>query len=271
MKSNKQGQTQEAERQKVIEETLLPIAPKTGEPIPPRPQPGYYPGYHVLSQQAFWDEATRKVVMDRVRNVPPIRFFTAEQLQLMQAITDRLLPQDDREEGFKIPIVNYVDEKLYEDRIDGYRFADMPPLREVYRLGFIGVEAITQHLYSKSFIELEPLKKDEVLKTLHDANPPVGQEIWQVLPVHHYWTQLMGDVIEGYYSHPYAWDEIGFGGPAYPRGYMRLGAGPNPGKCMSTATNGPRLPPRFRAKVPPLEVLVDIRTSLRLSKAHTNI
>ena len=27
---------------------------------------------------------------------------------------------------------------------------------------------------------------------------------------------------EAYYSHPYAWDEIGFGGPAYPRAYMRL-------------------------------------------------
>ncbi|MGZ4229300.1 MAG: gluconate 2-dehydrogenase subunit 3 family protein, partial [Solirubrobacteraceae bacterium] len=26
-------------------------------------------------------------------------------------------------------------------------------------------------------------------------------------------------------SHPWAWNEIGFGGPAYPRGYARLGAG----------------------------------------------
>ena len=28
-----------------------------------------------------------------------------------------------------------------------------------------------------------------------------------------------------YYSHPWAWDEIGFGGPAYPRAYMRLERG----------------------------------------------
>ena len=25
--------------------------------------------------------------------------------------------------------------------------------------------------------------------------------------------------------HPWAWNEIGFGGPAYPRGYARLGPG----------------------------------------------
>jgi hypothetical protein len=26
-----------------------------------------------------------------------------------------------------------------------------------------------------------------------------------------------------FYSHPHAWQEIGFGGPAYPRGYKALG------------------------------------------------
>ena len=26
-----------------------------------------------------------------------------------------------------------------------------------------------------------------------------------------------------YYSHPHAWNEIGFGGPAYPRGYKNVG------------------------------------------------
>jgi hypothetical protein len=34
---------------------------------------------------------------------------------------------------------------------------------------------------------------------------------------------LLKDVIEVYYSHPAAWSEIGFGGPASPRGYARLG------------------------------------------------
>jgi hypothetical protein len=33
---------------------------------------------------------------------------------------------------------------------------------------------------------------------------------------------LLGDCVSAYYSHPWSWDEIGYGGPAYPRGYMRL-------------------------------------------------
>jgi hypothetical protein len=34
---------------------------------------------------------------------------------------------------------------------------------------------------------------------------------------------VMRAVLAAFYSHPWAWNEIGFGGPAYPRGYMRLG------------------------------------------------
>jgi hypothetical protein len=33
----------------------------------------------------------------------------------------------------------------------------------------------------------------------------------------------MRAALSGFYSHPWAWNEIGFGGPAYPRGFMRLG------------------------------------------------
>ena len=29
----------------------------------PRAQPGYYPGFTTLAQQAFWDEATRAMVL----------------------------------------------------------------------------------------------------------------------------------------------------------------------------------------------------------------
>jgi hypothetical protein len=35
----------------------------------------------------------------------------------------------------------------------------------------------------------------------------------------------MQDAIDAYYAHPWAWDEIGYGGPAYPRAYTRLERG----------------------------------------------
>ena len=35
--------------------------------------------------------------------------------------------------------------------------------------------------------------------------------------------RLLPDVVFAYYAHPTAWNEIGFGGPASPRGYVRMG------------------------------------------------
>ncbi len=188
-------------------------------------QPGYYPGYSTLGQQNFWDEATRQVILDRVTNVPPIRFFTGDDETLIRAIVDRLMPQDDRDETHKIPVANYVDRDVYDGKIDGYQFEDMPPMQEAHRLGLQAIEAIAQHLHRQPFVKLGPTEQDQVLLVLHDGNPPVPKEIWDRMSPGHYWTMLMQTVVENYYAHPYAWDEIGFGGPAYPRPYFRLTRG----------------------------------------------
>ena len=36
---------------------------------------GRYPGFDVLEEVDHWDEATRRVALARVEEVPPIRFF----------------------------------------------------------------------------------------------------------------------------------------------------------------------------------------------------
>lgn len=203
----------------------LPRDSWSGKPIMPQPQPGYYPNYHTLSQQAFWDEATRKVIRERVEHVPPIRFFTPDEARLMQAVCDRLLPQDDRDEAHKIPIVNYIDERLYSRRIDGYRYEDMPPDHEAHRLGLQAIESIARHMYHKPFEQLGQREQDSVLQSIHDCKPPAAHEIWRKMSIPRFWMLLMQDTVDAYYAHPYAWDEIGFGGPAYPRGYMRLEGG----------------------------------------------
>jgi hypothetical protein len=208
-----------------LEMNRLPVDPTTGRPLPPRAQPGYYPGYNTLALQSFWDEATREVVVKRVNDPPPLRFFQGDVLRLMQAVLDRILPQNDRDQAHRIPMINAIDERLYTKRMSGYRYEDMPPDDEAFRLGLRAIEAIAQHLFGHAFVDLEPLDQDMVLKTIHDGDPPAGQEIWDHMPVHHFWTILVQDAVEAYYAHPYAWDEIGYGGPAYPRGYMRLERG----------------------------------------------
>jgi hypothetical protein len=202
---------------------LRPLEPKTGRPLPMREQPGYYPGFSTLGQKKFWDEATRTKILDRVHKIPPIRFFTAEEAALMEAIAGHILPQDDRLPARRIPIVPSIDKRLHAGRTPGYRFAKMPKDGHAYRLGFQAIERMAQHSYGKAFLELTWREQDELLKSIHDAKPKDGaSDIWERMPVHRYWALVVQDCAEVYYAHPWAWDEIGFGGPAYPRAYMRL-------------------------------------------------
>ena len=202
-----------------------PIDPVTGAALPPRPQPGYYPDFHTLDQRAFWDDATRQVVLERLQPPPAPQFFTRQEAHLMAAVCDRLLPQDDRDEAHRIPIVSVIDRRLAEGRIEGYRYAGMPPDADAHRHGLRGIEAIAISLFAAPFLELTALQQDQILLSLHDGRPAAGVDIWRQLPVDRYWLLLIKDVVSAYYAHPYAWDEIGFGGPAYPRGYMRLERG----------------------------------------------
>jgi hypothetical protein len=50
---------------------------------------------------------------------------------------------------------------------------------------------------------------------------------------------VLHDVINAYYAHPTAWSEIGFGGPASPRGYVRLDAGRRDPWEAAEAPSGP--------------------------------
>lgn len=205
----------------------LPLDPRTMRPLPPRAQPGYYPGFSTLGQQSFWDAATREVVRKRVEEIPPIRFFEPHEAQLMQVICDHLLPQDDRDAAHRIPILPYIDERLFLGKTPGYRFESMPPDGDAYRLGMQAIEQMAQANFQRKFLDLTWREQEDILKSIHDAEPMKGaEEIWgNRLPLHRYFALVLEDCAEMYYSHPWSWDEIGFGGPAYPRAYMRLEGG----------------------------------------------
>src|SRR5579875_1421843 len=187
-----------------------------------RKQPGYYPGYSTLSQRAYWDAATRMTVEDRVYNVPQIRFFTGEEVPLIRAVCERIIPQDDRLPEWRIPVVNYIDERLYENRISGYRYEDMPPDREAHRLGLRAIDQTARERHGRGVVELDRLQQELILKSIHDSEEWGAHEIWARMSMDRYWQLLVGDCVAAYYSHPWAWDEIGYGGPAYPRAYTRL-------------------------------------------------
>lgn len=185
-------------------------------------QPGYYRGFRTMDQKRTWDDATRKVVQERVTEAAPVRFFSEQETIILSAVIDRVMPQDDRSEAKTIPILSVIDDRLYRNSLDGFRYEDMPPDQEAYTSAIKAIDEMAQSRFHQSFVELTVHRQELILKSLHDGKPDPDHAVWRSMPVHRFWALLLEDCVTAYYSHPWAWDEIGFGGPAYPRGYMRL-------------------------------------------------
>jgi len=181
-----------------------------------------YPDYDVLDKwdSPSWNDQTREAVGKRLEDVPPRRFLSEEHWSLLEAIVARLMPQPEREEP--VPIVPWIDDMLHHNHTPGYRYADMPPMREAWQRGLDAIAAEARNRHGKNFEVLSPEEQDALLTDVqHDR---VDKSCWGDLPaggffLHHLLKQTVGF----YYAHPAAWSEIGFGGPASPRGYARLG------------------------------------------------
>ncbi len=183
-----------------------------------------FPGYNVLDKwdSPSWNEQTRKVVEKRLAEIPERRFFDPDEWETLKAVCNRIIPQPDRPES-PVPIAPFIDGKMYNDQKDGYRYEDMPSMQESWKLGLKGIDDESRLRFGSMFLELSPEQQDEILSSIQKEE--VQSEVWQRLPAGRFFTaRVLHDVTAVYYAHPEAWNEIGFGGPASPRGYFRLGA-----------------------------------------------
>ena len=157
------------------------------------------------------------MVLDRVANVPEIRFFTDQEARTLQAFCDVVMGQDSEP---RIPVLEMVDAKLHAGQLDGYRHHDMPPDPETWQQVAANLDdAAREHGCEDGFADASSELQHEIVQQFSE-----GELDWD-LPISKAWGVVMRGVLGAFYSHPWAWNEIGFGGPAYPRGFARLGAG----------------------------------------------
>jgi hypothetical protein len=182
-----------------------------------------YPGYNVLSKRnsPSWNEQTRRVVDERLAIQPDAhRFLEDREFLTLQAVCARIIPQPgDRAQP--APLAAMIDQKLEKDSREGYRDYRLPPQREAWRRGLRALEAEALQRHGKPFHQLEVKEQDTLLTAVqkgaaHDA-------AWGDMPPQIFFKKrLLHDIASSYYAHPVSWNEIGFGGPASPRGYVRL-------------------------------------------------
>jgi hypothetical protein len=180
---------------------------------------GRYPDYDVLENADTWDRATRDVVTKRLRVSGPLRFFTAQEEPTLRAFCDITTAQDSDP---RVPVAEMVDDKLAAGRLDGYRYANMPRDPDTWRLVLRGLDEVAASRYGRdTFPACDAQSQEAIVAALADGSLSGGA--WDELDVSRAFSVCMRAILEAFYSHPWAWNEIGYGGPAYPQGYMRLG------------------------------------------------
>lgn len=179
-----------------------------------------YPGYDVQSkrQGLSWNEPTRRAVDERLAVHGP-QFLEADLWRTLNAVCARIVPQPG--DRAPVPVAALVDGKLFANRGDGFRDVRQPPLRKAWQLGLAALDAEARARHDKGFAELSGTEQDALLQAMQEG--ALDHPAWQGMPPALFFSQrLVHDITAAYYAHPTAWSEIGFGGPASPRGYVRL-------------------------------------------------
>ncbi len=173
-----------------------------------------FPGYDVLDQRDDWDSVTRAVVESRLRPRHGDAFFSEEEEATCRALLNRLLANDVDHE---LPVFEQLDRRLALGTTDGFRYEDMPPDLDAWRISLRELDGLARQRHHRRFHELGRDVQTALLHEVHDT------ECLGPLPVRRLWSVWMRYACAAFYSHPDSWSEIGFGGPAYPRGYRNLG------------------------------------------------
>ncbi|MEO5833193.1 MAG: gluconate 2-dehydrogenase subunit 3 family protein [Nakamurella sp.] len=175
-----------------------------------------FPGFDVLDDVKHWDQVTAGVVLSRLSFPPDVRFFTPAEFAVAEALLDQLLDQHDDP---KVPVAQLIDARLTEMQTDGWRYEDMPHDDQAWRDTLAHLDTDAGERCDAGFARCTRSDQSMLVQAVQD----LGSQSWHGLNAAHVWSLWTRYACTAFYSHPWAWNEIGFAGPAYPRGYKNLG------------------------------------------------
>jgi hypothetical protein len=175
-----------------------------------------FPGFDVLAEVEHWDAATAGVVLSRLAPTPSLHYFTPAEEAVGRALFDHLLDQRDEP---RVPVLEMVDARLCEGETDGWHYADLPEDGDAFRASFAALDDDALRVFGRSFATVEWRLQSDLVRAVQLA----GKDDWHLMRADRVWSLWTRYASTAFYSHPWAWNEIGFGGPAYPRGYKNIG------------------------------------------------
>lgn len=188
-------------------------------PLPAANGGGRFPGFDVMNESEHWDDATKAVIVDRTHSLPPIRFFTPTEEAAATALFDQLMDQRSGSDDDRIDLLRTIDRRLTEHETDGWHYDTMPTDEDAWRQTLAHLDSDATEAHGCVFAECSWDDQHALIHTIHDSD----EKDWHGLPRKEVWSLWTRYAATAFYAHPAAWNEIGFSGPAYPRGYKNRG------------------------------------------------
>lgn len=181
-----------------------------------------YPAFHVLDEKDAWDDHTQSIVNARLAVLPQYSFLSAQEAVMLYDICS-LLVNDSSSEVLQF-VICHIDQTLHSSPGESQRNVGVPAGKDLIRLGLHALEKSAMHYESTFFLALDPAIQKQLLQRISEAKAEPATD-WSNVPQQAFFQKLMNLTIESYCSHPKVWSEIGYAGPAYPRGYVRTQLG----------------------------------------------
>lgn len=185
-----------------------------------QPKKSYYPTYDVLNAKNEWDEATQRVIFNRL-HINESGTLTPEMNRTVQALTGVLFPSHIGEQTLSIVMV--LDQRIKQGHLKTYPKLASLSKEFIIKNGLTYVEEEAFFDYKKPFVLLE--KQDRVNLVERLKLNKGNQQIWELTTSELFYQTISSELVKIIYSDPSIWSQIGYGGPAYPRGYYAFGPG----------------------------------------------
>jgi hypothetical protein len=182
---------------------------------------GRYPSFDVLDEVDRWDDVTAGVVLARLLLPDELAFFTPAEVAIANPLLDLILDQHAEP---RVPILPLIDARLAANETDGWHYDDLPEDAQAWRETLAALDRDAREMHNgRGFADLVTEEQGGLVQAVQDLSSD-GKR-WHDWSAKHVWSMWTRYACAAYYSHPWAWNEIGFPGPAYPRGYIAKGVG----------------------------------------------
>ncbi len=160
-------------------------------------------------------------------------------LALLSAVAARLIRQGGRRAT--VDLAGAFHRRLAEGSGKGWRYAELPAGAALHQRGLSALDSSASIMFDNDFTALQPFQQNELLG--HVQAGQARGSAWEGLDQAQWFEEILATLVDIFYAHPLASDEIGFAGMADAQGWPKVGIGAReahePSPLAQTASSHP--------------------------------